>query len=127
MIFASFRNRLVQSRIWRSFFRHGWPDNPLDRSLAMTSNVFFHLHPVKISRKSLKWSYTFGLGTISAILLGELVFTGVLLMFYYVPSLEGASGPVHTQHAPLGSTCNGHHGDLAYGAGLLHRSLQTTA
>jgi len=90
MIFASFRNRLLQSRIWRSFFRHGWPDNPLDRSLAMTSNVFFHLHPVKISRKSLKWSYTFGLGTISAILLGELVFTGVLLMFYYVPSLERA-------------------------------------
>jgi quinol-cytochrome oxidoreductase complex cytochrome b subunit len=83
-------SRLVQSRVWRSFFRHGWPDNPLDRSLAMTSNVFFHLHPVKISRKSLRWSYSFGLGIISAILFGVLVWTGVLLMFYYVPSVERA-------------------------------------
>lgn len=83
-------NRLVQSRLWRSFFRHGWPDNPLDRSLTMTSNIFFHLHPVKVNRKSLKWSYSFGLGVISTILFGVLVVTGVLLMFYYVPSVERA-------------------------------------
>jgi quinol-cytochrome oxidoreductase complex cytochrome b subunit len=56
----------------------------------MTSNVFFHLHPVKVSRKSLKWSYSFGLGIMAAILFGVLVFTGVLLMFYYVPSVERA-------------------------------------
>jgi quinol-cytochrome oxidoreductase complex cytochrome b subunit len=87
---STFRNRLFQSRVWRSFFRHGWPDNALDRSLVMTSNIFFHLHPVKISRKSLKWSYSFGLGVISAILFGVLVFTGILLMFYYVPSVERA-------------------------------------
>jgi quinol-cytochrome oxidoreductase complex cytochrome b subunit len=76
--------------MWRSVFRHGWPDNPLDRSLVMTSNVFLHLHPVKVNRKSLKWSYSFGLGVISAILFGVLIFTGVLLMFYYVPSVERA-------------------------------------
>ncbi len=82
--------RLTRSRIWRSFFRHGWPDNPLDRSLVMTSNLFLHLHPVKVSRKSLRWSYTFGLGVIATILFGVLIFTGVLLMFYYVPSVERA-------------------------------------
>jgi quinol-cytochrome oxidoreductase complex cytochrome b subunit len=76
--------------VWRSFFRHGMPDNPLDRSLVMTTNVFFHLHPVKVSRKSLRWSYSFGLGIISAILFAILVWTGVLLMFYYVPSVERA-------------------------------------
>lgn len=85
-----FVTRITESRVWRSFFRHGWPDNPLDRSLAMTSNVFFHLHPVKINRKSLRWSYSFGLGIISTILFGVLVFTGILLMFYYVPSVERA-------------------------------------
>jgi quinol-cytochrome oxidoreductase complex cytochrome b subunit len=90
MGFSTLIQRLTQSRLWRSFFRHGWPDNPLDRSLVMTSNVFFHLHPVKVSRKSLKWSYSFGLGIISAILFGVLIFTGVLLMFYYVPSVERA-------------------------------------
>ncbi len=81
---------LTQSRVWRSFFRHGWPDNPLDRSLTMTSNIFLHLHPVKVSRKSLKWSYSFGLGIMAAILFGVLVFTGLLLMIYYVPSVERA-------------------------------------
>jgi quinol-cytochrome oxidoreductase complex cytochrome b subunit len=83
-------NRLFQSQVWRSIFRHGWPDNPLDRSLAITSNLFFHIHPVKVSRKSLRWSYSFGLGIISAILFGVLIWTGVLLMFYYVPSIERA-------------------------------------
>ncbi len=81
---------ITESRVWRSFFRHGWPDNPLDRSLTMSSNVFFHLHPVKVSRKSLRWSYSFGLGIISVITFAVLVFTGVLLMFYYVPSVERA-------------------------------------
>lgn len=82
--------RLIESRLWQSIFRHGWPDNPLDRSLVMTSNVFLHLHPVKVKRKSLRWYYSFGLGVISTILYGVLLFTGVLLMFYYVPSVERA-------------------------------------
>lgn len=83
-------DRIARTRVWRSIFRHGWPDNPLDRSLTMTSNIFLHLHPVKVSRKSLRWSYSFGLGVISTILYGVLIFTGVLLMFYYVPSVERA-------------------------------------
>lgn len=85
-----FLHRLYQSPVWRSVFRHGLPDNPLDRSLVMTSNLFLHIHPVKVSRRSLKWSYSFGLGIISAILFGVLIWTGVLLMFYYVPSVERA-------------------------------------
>jgi len=87
---ASIVNWLIQSRLWRSFFRHGWPDNALDRSLVMTSNIFFHLHPVKVNRKSLRWTYSFGLGIITTITFGVLVWTGVLLMFYYIPSVERA-------------------------------------
>jgi quinol-cytochrome oxidoreductase complex cytochrome b subunit len=81
---------ITQSRIWRSFFRHGWPDNPLDRSLVMTSNIFFHLHPVKVNRKSLRASYTLGLGVMAVILFLELTLTGMLLMFYYAPTVERA-------------------------------------
>lgn len=81
---------VANSRPWKSFFRHGWPDNPLDRSLVMTSNLFFHLHPVKVSRASLRPAYSFGLGVISVVLFGFLVVTGTLLMFYYVPSVERA-------------------------------------
>jgi len=90
MTHSSLAARLTESRVWRSFFRHGKPDNPLDRSLVMTSNIFFHLHSVKVSRKSLRWSYSFGLGILSAILFGALVWTDILLMFYYVPSIERA-------------------------------------
>ena len=83
---------VTHSRIWTSFFRHGWPDNPLDRSLVMTTNIFFHLHPVKVNWKSLKWTYSLGLGVISAILFLQLSLTGILLMFNYVPSVERAYG-----------------------------------
>jgi len=85
-------DRITSSQVWRSFFRHGWPDNPLDRSLVMTSNIFFHLHPVKVSRKSLKAAYSLGLGVISVIVFLVLSVTGLLLMFYYVPSVERAYG-----------------------------------
>ncbi len=109
--------RLRDSRVWRSFFRHGWPDNALDRSLVMTSNVFLHLHPVKVSRKSLRWTYSFGLGIISVILLGVLVYTGVLLMFYYVPSVERAfpSMKVIQFSVPLGQFTRNMHRWSAHG------------
>jgi quinol-cytochrome oxidoreductase complex cytochrome b subunit len=81
---------VTKSQVWRSFFRHGWPDNPLDRSLVMTTNLFFHLHPVKVNRRSLKATYTFGLGILSALAFAELAVTGLLLMFYYTPAVEHA-------------------------------------
>jgi quinol-cytochrome oxidoreductase complex cytochrome b subunit len=82
--------RIVSSRPWQSVVRHGWPDNPLDRSLVITSSLFLHLHSVRVSRRSLRWSYSFGLGIMATILFGVLTYTGVLLMFYYVPSVERA-------------------------------------
>jgi quinol-cytochrome oxidoreductase complex cytochrome b subunit len=74
------------SRVWRSFFRHGLPNNAIDRSLVMTTGLFAHLHPVKVSPRSLRWSYSFGLGVISTVLFLTLTVTGILLMFYYIPA-----------------------------------------
>jgi quinol-cytochrome oxidoreductase complex cytochrome b subunit len=87
---ANLISALTASRVWRSFFRHGWPDTELNRSLVMTTNIFFHLHPVKVSRKSLRASSTWGLGVIATILFIILTLTGILIMFYYVPSTEMA-------------------------------------
>jgi len=87
---------VTRSRVWRSIFRHGWPDNPLDRSLVMTSSLFFHLHPVKVSRKSLQATYSFGLGILSALSFLALTITGMLLMFYYTPAVEHAYGDIVT-------------------------------
>jgi quinol---cytochrome c reductase cytochrome b subunit, bacillus type len=83
-------NFITRSRIWRSFFHHGWPNNEMDRSLVMTTNIFFHLHPVKVSRRSLRATYTFGLGIISVVLFVTLTVTGVLLVFYYIPATSVA-------------------------------------
>ena len=87
---SSLIDGITQSRVWKSFFRHGWPNTDMNRSLVMTTNIFFHLHPVKVSRQSIRVTYSFGLGIISAIMFLMLAVTGTLIMFYYVPSTEMA-------------------------------------
>ena len=58
----------------------------------MLSNVFLHLHPAKINRDAVRYSYTWGMGGITFYLFIVLTFTGVLLMFYYHPT-QGAGLP----------------------------------
>src|SRR6202140_1008042 len=67
-------------------FRHKHDDTPRNRALGMLSNVFLHLHPAKINRDAVRYSYTWGMGGITFYLFLVLTFTGVLLMFYYHPS-----------------------------------------
>ncbi|TMD47791.1 MAG: cytochrome B6, partial [Chloroflexi bacterium] len=31
--------KMVESQAWRSLFRHGYPDTPLNQSLVMMGNV----------------------------------------------------------------------------------------
>ena len=38
---------IARSQIWKSVFRHGYPKDHRSRSLAVLTNVFLHLHPVK--------------------------------------------------------------------------------
>ncbi len=89
-LIGGLKHGLTESRVWRSFFRHGLADNDLDRSLTITSNVFLHLHPVRVRRSGLRLTYTRGLGGITFFLFLVLGVTGGLLMFYYVPSVERA-------------------------------------
>src|SRR5713226_3947390 len=81
---------VTTSQAWRSIFRHGYPDTPLNQSLVMMGNVFLHLHPVKVSRKAMKITYTWCLGGLSFFLFLVLTITGVFLLFYYVPSTADA-------------------------------------
>ena len=48
------------------------------------------MHPVKVHRHSLRATYTWGLGLISFFLFLILAVSGILLMFYYVPSTTQA-------------------------------------
>lgn len=84
--------REFPQNVWNSIFRHGYAPTDKNRMLQVRSNVFLHLHPVKIRKSGIKMTYTFCLGGISFLLFVVLTITGVLLMFYYVPSVERAYG-----------------------------------
>lgn len=66
------------------------PGSDKEAGDAIVKNLLLHWFPNKISKASLSWSYSFWLGTISFVLFLILVFTGMILMFLYVPSVERA-------------------------------------
>ena len=74
------------TQIWKSVFRHKLDETPRNRSLAVLTNVFLHLHPARINRDAVKYNFTWGMGGITFYLFVILTLTGVFLMFYYHPS-----------------------------------------
>lgn len=80
----------IPNNIWKSIFRNPLPSTELGRSATMFTNFFLHIHPVRVHRHTLKASYTMGLGLISLFLFIILSVSGVLLLFYYVPSTSQA-------------------------------------
>ena len=74
----------------RAIFRVGVPRSNLARAQAMVSSFLLHLQPAKVQKRTLQPATTLGLGLISLFLFAILTVTGVLLMFYYVPSTERA-------------------------------------
>jgi quinol-cytochrome oxidoreductase complex cytochrome b subunit len=82
--------RLFHNYIWRSIFRSGYPNNPRNQMLVVATNVFLHLHPTRLQRTHVKVTYTYCLGGLTFFMFIILTITGVLLMFYYVPSVDRA-------------------------------------
>lgn len=76
--------------IWEKM-RWTWkPESEREAGDAIVRNLLLHWFPAKVSLQSLSWSYSFWLGTISAVLFAILTITGGILMFLYVPSVERA-------------------------------------
>ena len=99
-----FWNWLTETQIWTSIFRHGKPTTDRNRVLVMLSNILLHLHPVRIRKSGVKLRYTWCMGGLSFFLFLVLTFTGLLLMFYYRPTLEYAYTDIVglREHVPLG-------------------------
>jgi len=83
-------NDLRETKVWRSVFRSGTGSSTLHRSLAVQQNVFLHLSSVKMRRRSLAFSATWYLGTMTLATFLILTVTGILLMLYYHPSVPQA-------------------------------------
>jgi len=98
------KGEVASTQVWKSIIRHGYPDTPRNRIMAVLSNVFLHLHPVKVRRSGVKMSYTWCMGGLSFFLFLVLTISGVLLMFYYRPTAEYAFYDIVAlrEHVPLG-------------------------
>jgi quinol-cytochrome oxidoreductase complex cytochrome b subunit len=57
-------------------------------------NLILHLHPRKVKQETLRFTLTFGLGGMAALLMVVQVFTGLLLKFHYVASPSNAYNSV---------------------------------
>src|SRR2546428_5064087 len=78
------------SQVWNSIFRHGVPRDRRTRVMAIMSNVFLHLHPVAVRKSGIRLSFTWCMGGLTFFLYLAEVVTGVLLMFYYRPTVQYA-------------------------------------
>src|SRR5512134_3840095 len=78
------------SQLWKSIFRHPAPYDRRNRAVVMLTNFFLHLHPVSVKQGGIALSYTWCMGGVTFFLFLVETLTGVLLMFYYRPTLEWA-------------------------------------
>lgn len=53
-------------------------------------SFIYNLHPPQIPASGARWTYTFGLGGLAVLMSVIVILTGLLLMFYYVPTVEQA-------------------------------------
>ena len=84
------RFQITNTQLWRSIFRHRYQDTPRNKSLAISSNVFLHLHPVNLPEKAVRFRFSFCLGGLTFFMFLVEVVTGIMLMFYYRPVPEYA-------------------------------------
>ena len=81
---------LRDSQLWKSIFRHPAPTDRQGRVRVMVGNFLLHLHPTSIKQHALRPSFTWCMGGITFLLFLVETLTGVLLMFYYRPTIEWA-------------------------------------
>lgn len=89
---ARFRASPVGRSIWRSPSRV----TPRDTAAGHWSSFLLHIYPVKVREAELSFKYSWYLGVISTVLFGSLIFSGVYLMFFYVPSPGSAYANIQT-------------------------------
>ncbi len=77
----------MAGRIWRSVFpRPIVPRTDRERRKTILEFFVLHLRPVRVRQSTLKYTHTFGLGGSSAVLIGLMLFTGLLMILVYEPT-----------------------------------------
>lgn len=78
------------NNIWRTLTWSWSPRSNREASESVVKNFWLHWFPSRISLGSMSWNYSLWLGTISACLFAILAITGILLLFFYIPSVQNA-------------------------------------
>ncbi len=88
---SSETRQALPGRLWRSIQRDPLPpEDDRGRMRLVMNNLILHLHPARVAVPTLRFTYTFGLGGLLALLAAIEVATGVLLMFAYTPTPQAA-------------------------------------
>ncbi len=66
------------------------PSDDRGRMRMVVDSLVLHLHPTKVPDRTLRWTYTWGLGGLSAVLMTILALTGVVLLNNYTPAAPQA-------------------------------------
>ncbi len=95
------------------------------KSRQSITDLILHIHPRTVSRETLRFTLSFGLGGMAVVLVGLLFSTGILLLFVYQPAIDLAYSTILTltREVPLGPWVrNIHHwsGNLLVMIALLH-------
>ena len=87
----SLLEKAAESQVWKSIFRGGGvPRNRRQRMMSVLNSVFLHLHPVRLPKHAVKLKFTWCMGGLSFFIFLILTISGILLMFYYRPTIEYA-------------------------------------
>ena len=97
-------DQVKRTQIWKSIFRHDIPRDERGRAQVVLTNVFLHLHPVRTPKSGIRIRYTWCMGGLTFFVFMVEVVTGILLMFYYRPTLEYAYTDIIdlAEQVPLG-------------------------
>ncbi len=66
------------------------PTDDRGRARLVLDTLILHLHPARIPKRTLRWTYTWGLGGLAGMLIGILVTTGIFLEVRYTPTAPDA-------------------------------------
>ena len=79
------------TQLYKSIFRGGGvPKSRRQRMMVVLNSVFLHLHPVRLPKHAVKLKFTWCMGGLSFFLFLIETISGILLMFYYRPTIEYA-------------------------------------
>lgn len=95
----SLLKKIAQTRFFKSIYRQGYPNDARKRVMVVINSLALHLHPVRVPKRAVRVSYTWGLGGLSIYMFVILTITGVFLMFYYIPSVKDAYASIESLHS----------------------------